>query len=341
MQTPLRQRVRDMFVATNTGLYHGHVDGPAAELAPIGLEGQGTVLSVAFDVRDANIVYAGTRRGGLFRSDDHGRTWHEKNNGVTYKEAWSIAQHPLTGTLYLGTGPAAIFISNDRGEHWSFCENVHALPETIEWTFPNPPHIAHVKGLGLSPADPNIILGAIEEGYFIRSRDGGATWTTLKSGTWIDAHTIAVMPDKPNVIVASTGRGIFRSEDGGDTFVQSTGSIERRYCYGIVVHPEAPATLFTAGADGGPGSWRRRAGAEGANTKFFRSSDQGITWNALSGGLPEVLTAAPRAFGSCPDQAGTYLVGMNDGTIFMTSDFGDSFSQIAVGLPPVYAIAIA
>jgi hypothetical protein len=32
---------------------------------------------------------------------------------------------------------------------------------------------------------------------------------------------------------------------------------------------------------------------------------------------------------------------MNDGTIFMTSDFGDSFSQIAGGLPPVYAIAIA
>src|SRR5665213_1144124 len=88
MQTQLRQRVRDMFVATNTGLYHGHVDGPTAELSPIGLEDQGTVLSVAIDVRDANIVYAATRRGGFFRSDDHGRTWHEKNNGLIYKEAW-------------------------------------------------------------------------------------------------------------------------------------------------------------------------------------------------------------------------------------------------------------
>lgn len=340
MQTQLRQRVRDIFVATNTGLYHGHVDGPTAELSPIGLEGQGTVLSVAVDVRDANVVYAGTRRGGLFRSDDHGRTWHEKNNGVTYKEAWSIAQHPVTGTLYLGTGPAAVFISNDRGEHWTFCENVHALPETIEWTFPNAPHIAHIKGLGLSPSDPNVILGAIEEGYFIRSQDGGSTWMTLKSSeVWIDSHTITVMPDKPNVIVASTGHGIFRSEDGGDNFVECLDGVGHRYCYGIVVHPDAPATLFTAGAEGSPGKWRKRP--EGANTKFFRSNDQGITWTALSGGLPEPLKPAPRAFSSCPDQAGTYVVGMNDGTIFMTSDFGDSFSQIAGGLPPIYAIAIA
>lgn len=341
MQTQLRQRIRDLFVATNSGLYHGLVDGTTAELSPIGLDGEGTVLSVAVDVRDANIVYAGTRRGGFFRSDDHGRTWHEKNDGVVYKEAWSIAQHPATGTLYLGTGPAAIFISNDRGNHWTFCEQLHALPETIEWTFPNAPHIAHVKGIGVSPADPNVILGAIEEGYFIRSQDGGATWTTLKTGVWIDAHTITVMPDKPNVIVGSTGSGIFRSEDGGNTFVQSDTGPGRRYCYGVVVHPDVPATLFTAGADGGPGSWRRRAGAEGANTKFFRSTDQGITWAVLSGGLPALLTAAPRAFGSCPDQAGTFLVGMNDGTIFMTSDFGDSFAQIAAGLPPIYALAVA
>src|ERR1700735_3093783 len=251
MQTQLRHRVRDMFVATNTGLYHGHVDGSTAELSPIGLEGQGTILSVAIDVRDANIVYAATRGGGFFRSDDHGRTWHEKSAGLTYRETWAIAQHPTTGTLYLGTEPAAIFVSNDRGEHWAFCEKIHALPETIEWTFPHPPHLAHVKGIGLSAADPNVILAAIEEGYFVRSQDAGATWMTLKSEVWIDAHTITVMPDKPNVIVGATGHGIFRSEDGGDNFVHITDGVGSRYCYGIVVHPEAPATLFTAGADGG------------------------------------------------------------------------------------------
>lgn len=339
MQTSARQRVRDMFVATNTGLYHGRVDGSAADLVPAGLEGQGTVLSVAIDVRDPNIIYAGTRRGGIFRSDDRGRTWHEKNNGVTYKEAWSIAQHPATGTLYLGTGPAAVFISTDRGENWTFCEQLHAMPETVEWTFPNPPHIAHIKGLGLSANDPNVILGAIEEGYFIRSRDNGATWTTLKAGVWIDTHTIAEMPDNPNVIVAATGRGIFRSEDGGDTFVQCHDGVGDRYLYGMVVHPDAPRTLFTAGAEGTPGKWRKKP--DGANTKFFRSTDQGLTWTSLRNGLPELLTAAPRAAAGCPDQAGTFVVGMTDGAIFMTGDFGESFAQIAGGLPGVYGIAIA
>lgn len=339
MQTPLRQRVRDMFVATNAGLYHGPLDGTAAELAPAGLEGQGTVLSVAIDVHDPEVVYAGTRRGGFFRSDDRGATWHEKNEGVIYKEAWSIAQHPATGTLYLGTGPAAVFISTDRGEHWTFCEQLHAMPETIEWTFPNPPHIAHVKGLGLSVDDPSLILGAIEEGYFIRSRDGGATWKTLKSEVWIDTHSIAALPGDPRVIVAATGHGIFRSDDGGERFVHCDGITAERYCYGMIVHPDAPATLFTAGAVGSPGKWRKNPG--GANTNVFRSTDQGRTWSALGGGLPDILTAAPRAAGSCPDRAGTFVVGLNDGTIFMTADFGESFAQVAGGLPAVYAIAVA
>ena len=147
------------------------------------------------------------------------------------------------------------------------------------------------------------------------------------------------MPDNPNVVVGSTGRGIFRSEDAGDSFVQVDGAVKGRYCYGVVLHPDAPATLFTAGAETGPRQWRKRP--EGANTKFFRSTDQGASWTVLSGGLPEVLTAAPRASGSCPDRAGTFLVGMTDGTIFMTSDFGESFAQISGGLPPVYSLAVA
>lgn len=336
MLTDLRPRVRDMFVGTNGGMYAGRLNGSTVAFDRIGLEGLG-IFCATLDVHDPNVVYAGTRRAGLFRSDDRGRTWHEKSNGVTYKEAWSIAQHPTTGTLYLGTGPAAVFISHDRGEHWTFCENIHAIPETIEWTFPRAPHIAHIRGLGVSPTDPEVIFGAIEEGYIIRSKDGGATWTTLKSGIWIDVHTVRVMPDKPNVVIATTGRGVFRSEDGGDNFALCT-DVGRRYCFGTVLHPDVPATLFTTGAEVPPPQWPGRA--EGANTKFFRSTDQGITWTALSSGLPAVLTAAPRAVGSIPDEPGTFLVGMTDGAIYMTDNFGDSFAQIASGLPTIWSIVV-
>ena len=121
--------------------------------------------------------------------------------------------------MFVGTGPASVFKSTDSGDHWTFCEQLHKLPETIDWTFPNPPHIAHVKGLALSRDDPNIVLGAIEEGWLIRSKDGGETWTTLKTGTEFDSHTVKVMADNPSVLLSTSGDGIFRSEDLGDHFV--------------------------------------------------------------------------------------------------------------------------
>ena len=100
----------------------------------------------------------------MFRSQDGGDTWHETNEGIIYKEIWWMEQHPATGELYAGTGPASVFKSVDGGDTWQDCPQLRSLPETIDWTFPPPPHIAHVKGLALTPDDPNRIFGAVEEG---------------------------------------------------------------------------------------------------------------------------------------------------------------------------------
>ncbi|MBV8151997.1 MAG: hypothetical protein JOY59_10605, partial [Candidatus Eremiobacteraeota bacterium] len=285
-------RQADIFIASQDGVFRGRVNAALANLEPSGLEGCGTVLAIAIDNRNPDRLYAATRRGGFFRSDDRGRTWDEKNDGLIYKEAWSIAQHPATGELYLGTGPAAVFKSTDFGDRWTFCEGLHRLPETKDWTFPNPPHIAHVKGLALSRTDPNVVLGAIEEGWLIRSTDGGATWKTLKSGPDFDSHTVRVMADNPRVLLSTSGNGIYRSEDLGDHFAPATEGLTRMYVAQIVAHDAEPQVLFTAAAEVPPPHWRR---PEGANSKFFRSDDQGRSWQTLAGGLPAHMTAAPRS----------------------------------------------
>jgi hypothetical protein len=53
------------------------------------------------------------------------------------------------------------------------------------------------------------------------------------------------------------------------------------------------------------------------------------------------MPAAPRATIARPGKAGSFLVGMNDGTIWMTADHGESFAQVANGLPPIYGIAVS
>jgi photosystem II stability/assembly factor-like uncharacterized protein len=329
----------DIYVSTQKGMFRGTVGSPVADMVPIGLDGLGTVSAIVIDHKNPNRVYAATRRGGVFRSDDRGKTWLDKNEGVIYREGWSLAQHPATGVIYLGTGPAGVFKSIDYGEHWTFCEQLHTLKETVHWTFPNPPHIAHVKGLAINRDDPNEVFGAIEEGWLIRTQDGGETWTTLKSGTDIDSHTVNVMPDHSNVVFCTSGNGIYRSEDNGDHFEPANDGLTRQYVSQLVVHHKEPNVLYTAASEVPPRGWRR---PEGANSRFFRSDDQGKSWKTLSGGgLPDHFTAAPRGTSSLPDQPGSFLVGMSDGSIWMTTDHGESFKQIANGLPPIYGLAIS
>jgi photosystem II stability/assembly factor-like uncharacterized protein len=327
----------ELYVSTQAGLFRGKLNGSLQETSMIGLNELGRIWPIVVDHHNPDRLYAATHRGGVFRSDDRGRTWNEKNAGILYKEAWSIAQHPDTGELFVGTGPAAVFTSVDYGEHWKFCEQLHTLPETKDWTFPNPPHIAHVKGLTLSRSNPDVIFGAIEEGWLIRSEDRGATWTTLKNGTEYDSHTVSIMPDS-RVLLSASGTGIYRSEDFGEHFVPAKDGLTRTYVSQIVFHDREPNILFTAAAEVPPQMWRR---PQGANSQFYRSVDQGKSWAPIVNGLPETIIGAPRATTGCPDTPGSFLVGMNDGSIWMTSDHGGSFDQIATGLPPIFGLTVS
>jgi photosystem II stability/assembly factor-like uncharacterized protein len=327
-----------LYVSTENGLFSGRLNGAVRDVQPVGLQGQGRVWPIVADHRLPNRRYAVTSRGGVFRSDDGGKTWAEKNNGIIFKQCWCIAQHPETGELYVGTGPAAVFKSIDYGESWTFSEQMHTMPETKEWTFPGPPYIAHVKGLGLSRNDPRRIFGAIEEGYIIRSVDGGETWMTIKNGAEFDSHTVTVMPDNADVIVTTSGKGCFRSDDGGNHFALANDGLSRKYMSQLVVDSAKPNVLFTAASAGPPLTWR---GPQGANAALFRSEDQGKHWAQLSGGgLPEMILPSPRAVTNDPRAAGSALAGMSDGSVWMTRDYGESFEQIVTGLPSIFGLSV-
>src|SRR5207249_2919769 len=108
---------------------------------------------------------------------------------VAYRQD-SRKENPMAATtdrmLYVGTGPATIFKSSDRGDTWTELEEMKKLPTTKEWTFPNPPHVAHVKGMALCADDPALIYGSVEEGWCARSRDGGKSWDNLTEGIHFD-----------------------------------------------------------------------------------------------------------------------------------------------------------
>ena len=324
-----------LMLATGNGVFLAEHNGGEYEPRPLGLEGRGIVRWIVADPSDPGRAWAATERAGVWRTDDGGGSWAEKNEGLVYKHCLSLALHPATGDLYVGTEPACIFRSTDGGESWVELETLRRLGTRKDWTFPGPPYVAHVRGIGLSASDPDVVFGAVEEGWLVRSSDGGESWVNIKEGTEFDSHTVTVLPDGGTVVSAS-GHGLYRSTDGGETFAQSDAGIVHPYLINVAVHPDRPDVLFTAGAEVPPPGWRR---PEGAGAGFYRSEDGGESWTRLTGGLPERIGPAPRSIAVDPASPETVFVGLNDGALWASRDGGEGFSRIASGLPPIVGIA--
>ena len=324
-----------LFLATGNAVFLAEHNGAGYDSRPLGLEGRGIVRWILADPSEPGRAWAATERAGVWRTDDGGRSWAEKNDGLVYKHTLSLARHPTTGDLYVGTEPACIFKSIDGGESWIELETLRRLPTRKDWTFPGPPFVAHVRGIGLSASDPQIVFGAVEEGWLVRSADGGESWVNIKDGTEFDSHTVTVLPDGKTVVSAS-GHGLYRSADGGKTFENSDAGIYHPYLINVAVHPERPRVLFTAGAEVPPPGWRR---PEGAGAGFYRSADGGLSWTRLTGGLPDRIGPAPRSIAMDPDAPESVFIGLNDGELWASGDGGEGFSRIASGLPPIIGIA--
>src|SRR5216684_6727450 len=90
------------YAGTNNGLFVVE-RGPDRQASNrlLGLQHSGGFRApVVVDCADPRRLYAGTTRGGMFRSDNGVETWLEINQGITYKDIWSLVQHPATGRLY-------------------------------------------------------------------------------------------------------------------------------------------------------------------------------------------------------------------------------------------------
>ena len=97
------------------------------------------------------------------------RTWERRDNGIGDKEIYSLATQIVDGKprVYAGTQPAHLYYSDDLGKSWTELPGVRQVPGVEKWTFPGPPHLAHVKSITFHPKDPNIIHVAVEVGGFL------------------------------------------------------------------------------------------------------------------------------------------------------------------------------
>jgi photosystem II stability/assembly factor-like uncharacterized protein len=290
-------------------------------------------------------IFAGVNRGGLWASEDGGHSWERRDDGIASDKLFALnyVQAGDELRLYAGTEPAELYVSADFGRHWRRLPALRNVPSVTEWTFPGGDHIAHVKTIAFHPHDPNTIYVGVEVGGAFKSTDGGETFHELNEGGFhVDVHRLMVAPGRPDDVYMSTGRGIYHSTDRGEQWeklplpgIDGDGRSPSQgiwYPDGLVLLPQQPEVMFTAGANAAPPFWSKNGGA---SARVARTRDGGRTWEYPPGGFPggraniEAMTmnVYPGGFG--------LYTGTTDGDVFTSEDDGEHWTTIIAGLAPV------
>ena len=287
-------------------------------------------------------VFAGTHGQGIFFSADRGETWTETSNGLTLRNVFSLNYSARDGevTLLAGTEPVMLFSSGDYGRTWRAHPAIAEMPGREEWTFPAPPHVAHLKSIAVHPAEPDAYYACIEQGALLKTADAGNTWREIftyahASDRWYrDVHKIVPALSNPQRLLMSTGVGVYRSDDGGDSWVKLTGDdFPIAYPDHLIVSPRDEDTVFVAGAATSPDVWR---GTHAAKSVVMCSRDRGTHWRLAAGGLPVNGRAAIEAMSiAIGGEQYVLFAGNTDGEVYASGDEGDTWARIANGLAPI------
>jgi photosystem II stability/assembly factor-like uncharacterized protein len=274
---------------------------------------------VAVDAGDADVVYAGLRDGGVWRTSDGGRTWVDC--ALPTQGIFSVAVSPVDGAVYAGTEPSALFRSDDGCRSWGELTALLELPSRPTWSFPPRPWTSHVRWIAPNPHDGDLLLVGIELGGLMRSSDRGGSWQDHRPGAQRDVHSLAWHPRLEGRAYEAGGGGAAWSNDGGETWQSADAGRDRHYTWALAVDPD-DANAWYVSASTGP--FAAHGGAD-PQARIYAWRDG--TWRPLAGGLPEPLPAMPYALVATE---GRLFAGLADGQLWETTDRGESWQACAL-----------
>jgi photosystem II stability/assembly factor-like uncharacterized protein len=243
-----------------------------------------------------NVFYVGQVDGGVWKSDDFGRTWNPIFDSQPTQSVGAIAVAP--------SDPNIVYVASGEGLHRPDLSVGNGIYKSADagktWQHLGLRDGEQIPALVVDPRDPNKVFAAVlghpyganEERGIYRSTDGGSSWTKV---LYKDANTggadIELDPSNPGVLYASmweetlapwedgndidgTKGGLFKSTDGGDTWKQLTKGLPENINHIQVAIAASDskrlyATLATM-QEGGYGS--------GAGLGVYRSDDAGESW---------------------------------------------------------------
>lgn len=190
------------------------------------------------------------------------------------------------GTMYLAFGSGNLWKTVNNGLTWKpIFEEQPALGIGDIALAPSNPNILYV-GTGESLKKPRNFTMPGTGVY--RSDDAGETWRHLGLNDSWHIGEIAVHPTNPDiVIVAVMGhfwsdnkhRGIYRTEDGGESWQQVLYLNEQTGANDVVIAPSNPNTMYAS-------MWQHSPQVSGESSGVYKSIDGGKTWKKAHKGMP-------------------------------------------------------
>ncbi len=245
-----------------------------------------------------------------------------------------IVIHPDdTGTWYVAVGSGGVWKTTNAGTTWTpIFDDQSSYSIGCITLDPNDPDTVWV-GTGENVSGRHVGYG---DGVY-RSRDGGRTWEHMGLEESEHVGMIRIRPGAPNVVyVAAQGplwsgggqRGLYMSEDGGETWNKVLGGGEWTGVNEVHLDPTDPDVMYASTHQ------RLRTVAAlmngGPESGIHKSVDGGRTWRELTTGLPQEdmgkigLTVSPHD----PDIVyATIELGDREGGFWRSLDGGESWEK--------------
>lgn len=167
--------------------------------------------------------------------------WQERGPGNVPGRTRTIIvdpDDPTHQTWLVGSVAGGVWKTTDGGDSWI------SLTDHL-------PNLA-VSHLVMAPSNHDIIYMGTGEGFFnvdaavgdgiFKSTDRGESWTQLPSTAADSAfrfvNRLAVDPDNPDVVVAATNIGIYRTENGGSTWQATYGPMDTGRMQDLQARPD-------------------------------------------------------------------------------------------------------